>query len=245
MERDLIGKRALVTGGTAGLGEALVRELAARGAEVVFVARTKERVAALESELRREGRKVHGAAFDVFEKDAVHRVAVFALGVLGGLDLLVLNAATLGVPALTLLADTECESLTEALDANVLSPFRLAKATLGALLASARDGHRPAVLAISSDAARTPYPRWGAYGVSKAALEHLAAIWNEELRESGVAVMAIDPGDMDTAFHRQAVPDARAEELGTPRDAAHRILGALRERGRLVEVPSIVTALRA
>ena len=53
-----------------------------------------------------------------------------------------------------------------------------------------------------------PYPRWGAYGASKAALRHLSRIWNEELQADGIAVLTLDPGDMDTPLHAAAVPDA-------------------------------------
>ena len=64
------------------------------------------------------------------------------------------------------------------------------------------------VLNVSSDAAVTPYPAWGAYGASKAALHHLTRIWDAELADSGVRFLSFDPGDMDTPLHALAVPDA-------------------------------------
>src|SRR5262249_35485593 len=110
-----------------------------------------------------------------------------------------------------------------ALATNVIGPFRLTKALLGSLAASARDGGRPMVINISSDAAITPYPTWGAYGASKAALLHMSRIWDLELAEEGVRVLPVDPGDMDTPLHALAVPDADRASLKRPEAAASEI----------------------
>src|SRR5690349_1897818 len=198
---DLAGLRIAITGGTSGLGLALVREWNGRGASVAFVARTAERV----DEIAREMPGVAGIAGDVAKKSDIHPIALQILGILGGLDVLVNNASSLGPVPLALLADTECEDLELALNTNVVGPFRLTKALLGSLAASARDGRHPIVVNITSDAAVTPYETWGAYGASKAALLHLGRIWNAELRKEGVQVVSIDPGDMDTPLHELAV----------------------------------------
>ena len=73
-----------------------------------------------------------------------------------------------------------------------------------------------AVLNVSSDAAVAAYPGWGAYGASKAALDHLAAIWDAEVSSQGVRVLAVDPGEMDTQMHAAAMPDADPGELARP-----------------------------
>ena len=109
----------------------------------------------------------------------------------------------------------------------LLGPFRLTKALLGALAASARSGPGAVVVNITSDAAATPYPGWGAYGASKAALSHLSRIWDEELRALGVRAIAVDPGDMDTPLHALAVPDADPATLKRPRDAALDVIAAI------------------
>jgi len=109
----------------------------------------------------------------------------------------------------------------------VVGPFRLTKALLGELTASAREGHRPVVLNISSDAAINPYPGWGAYGASKAALHHLTRIWNEELAAEGGRFMSLDPGDMDTPMHAVAVPDADPTTLKRPETAARELADAV------------------
>jgi NAD(P)-dependent dehydrogenase (short-subunit alcohol dehydrogenase family) len=143
------------------------------------------------------------------------------------------------------LADTNCEDFEIALQTNVLGPFRLTKALLGALAASAREGARPLVLNISSDAAISAYPNWGAYGASKAALHHLSLIWNEELASQGIRVISLDPGDMDTRLHAAAVPDSDRSELKHPEDAAQELIAKIadlvsaRQTNYVEEVPEV------
>ena len=215
--------RVAITGGTAGLGLALVRELHAHGSHVAFVARTASRVAAIE----RDFVGTHGIVGDVASKDAIHRIALQVTGRLGGLDVLVNNASELGATPLQLLADTDCETFEQVIATNVLGPFRLTKALLGALAASAREGRGAVVLNVTSDAAVNAYARWGAYGTSKAALTHMTRIWNEELRENGVKLLALDPGDMDTSMHARALPDADPSQLKRPEVAARELVAAL------------------
>jgi NAD(P)-dependent dehydrogenase (short-subunit alcohol dehydrogenase family) len=136
---------------------------------------------------------------------------------------LINNASDLGPVPLQLLADTQCEDLERALATNVVGPFRLTKTLLGSLAASARERRGAVVLNVSSDAAVTPYPRWGAYGSSKAALHHLTLIWEQELAATGVRFISVDPGDMDTALHAAAVPDADLSSLKRPEIAAREL----------------------
>lgn len=217
---SLIGLRVAVTGGTSGLGLALVETLRERGAEVAFVARTSSRV----SKVARRLPGTHGIAGDVSRQDEIHPLALRITAALGGLDVLINNASSLGPVPLALLADTECEDLEAALATNLVGPFRLTKALLGALAAAAREGRPALVINVTSDAAVTPYVGWGAYGASKAALLHLSRIWDEELRQHDVRVLAIDPGDMDTPLHALAVPDADPATLKPPAVAAREIV---------------------
>jgi NAD(P)-dependent dehydrogenase (short-subunit alcohol dehydrogenase family) len=212
--------RVAITGGTSGLGLALVRQLRDRGAHVAFVARDRTGV----DRVCHERPDVYGIVGDVSRKEDVYPMAIQILGALGGLDVLVNNASSLGPVPLVPLADTECEDLERALATNVLGPFRLTKALLGSLAASAREGGTPLVLNVSSDAAISAYPGWGAYGASKAALRHLGAIWNEELVAEGIRVVSLDPGDMDTPLHALAVPDADPSQLKRPETAAAEIV---------------------
>ena len=216
---DYVGLRVAITGGTSGLGLALVCELLARGAQVAFVARGRDRV---ERVAQHSGAR--GIVGDVSKKDEIHPIAMQIVGMLGGLDVLINNASDLGPAPLALLADTECEDFERAIATNLLGPFRLTKALLGALASSAREGRGAVVLNISSDAAINPYSRWGAYGATKAALHHLSRIWSEELNSARIAVLSLDPGDMDTPLHAMAVPDADLSELKRPETAARELV---------------------
>jgi len=223
-------RRVAVTGGTSGLGLALVRELHRRGAAVAFVARTADRVGAVAASLAGPV----GIVGDLASKTDIHPIALQVTAALGGLDVLVNNASTLGPVPLVPLADTDCEDLEAALATNLVGPFRLTKALLGALAASARDARAPLVVNISSDAAETPYPSWGAYGVSKAGLRHLSRIWREELVGLGIDMIAVDPGDMDTPMHALAVPDADRAGLKRPEQAAVEIADLIEARAMAV-----------
>jgi len=231
IQEDLTALRVAVTGGTSGLGRALVGGLRARGARVAFVARDAARVDAVARETG-----AHGIAGDISKKDAIHPVALRITAALGGLDVLVHNASSLGPVPLAPLADTECEAFEEALATNVLGPFRLTKALLGALGASAREGRAALVVHVTSDAAVNAYAGWGAYGASKAALAHMSRIWNEETAPLGIRMVAIDPGDMDTPMHAAAVPGADRSALRRPADAAREIIERIAARVRGTEV---------
>lgn len=217
--------RVAITGGTSGLGLAFVRELSKRGARVAFVARTRERVA----QVMRENPGVHGIVADVSDKNDIYPIAMQITGELGGLDVLINNASELGPTPLRMLSDTECEDLEHVFATNVFGPFRLTKALMGALAASAREGRGAVVLNISSDAGVSAYPRWGAYGSSKAALHQLSRVWNEEHAGEGVRFLSLDPGDMDTPMYHAAIPDADPSTLKRPAQAAHELLEAIAE----------------
>jgi len=215
----LQGKAALVTGASRGLGQALAEELAARGAKVVLVARGAEALDRAAAKIREAGGVAHALAGDIAEKSAVHGLAGAAASLVGPIDLLVHNASILGPTPLRLLLDTECEDLGEVLEANLVGPFRLTKIIAGSMALRGAG----TVVHVSSDAAVAAYPRWGAYGVSKAAQDHLSRVWAAELSELGVRVFAVDPGEMDTEMHARAMPEADRSSLADPRAVARRI----------------------
>jgi NAD(P)-dependent dehydrogenase (short-subunit alcohol dehydrogenase family) len=166
-----------------------------------------------------------GQAFsaDVGRAEAALAIAGAAQQLLGGVDVLINNASTLGPLPLKPLLDTTPEELTRTLEVNLLGPFRLTQALAGAM---ALKGHG-LVVNISSDAATNAYPTWGAYGVSKAALEHLGRIWAVELADRGVKFLTFDPGEMDTQMHAEAMPDADRATLARPEAVAQRLIGQL------------------
>jgi NAD(P)-dependent dehydrogenase (short-subunit alcohol dehydrogenase family) len=223
------GKGVIITGASHGLGRALAEELAERGARLVLVARRRAALEDVAVRLRRTGAEAHALCYDVGDKTAVYPLAGAAHALLGEVDVVVHNASTLGPTPLRPLLDTECEDLSRVLEVNLLGPFRLSKALAGNMALRGAG----TLLFISSDAAVEAYPCWGAYGVSKAGLDHLARSLAAELGASGVRVLSVDPGEMDTRMHRDALPDADTTTLAAPRDVAARIAGMLEDIERL------------
>jgi NAD(P)-dependent dehydrogenase (short-subunit alcohol dehydrogenase family) len=214
------GQAALVTGASRGLGRALAEALAARGARVALVARENAPLEDVVAGIRARGGTAHAIAADIAQKDAIHRIAGQAAALVGDVSLAIHNASTLGPTPLRLLLDTECEDLEAVLAANLVGPFRLTKVLAGAMALRGAG----TIVHVSSDAAVEPYPRWGAYGVSKAAQDHLSRILAAELADTGVRVLAVDPGEMDTRMHADAVPEADPATLQRPADVAAKLI---------------------
>jgi len=214
------GTAALITGGSFGLGRALGAALAARGARVVLVARHAPGLDETVRAIRRRGGEAHAIVADVADKDATYAIAGQAAALVGPLDILINNASTLGPVPLRLLLDTDCEDVEQVLAVNVVGPFRLSKAIVGSMLLR---GHG-VIVNVTSDAATEPYERWGAYGASKAALEQLGRIWAAELEGTGVRLFTVDPGEMNTRMHADAIHDADPATLADPAYVAERIV---------------------
>ncbi|MDX2092857.1 MAG: SDR family oxidoreductase [Kofleriaceae bacterium] len=220
---NLQGQGALVTGASRGLGRALAEALAAAGARVAMVARDAVPLHDAVAHIRARGGIAHAIVGDVADKEATHRIAGQAHGLVGEIGIAIHNASTLGPTPLRLLLDTECEDLAGVLETNLVGPFRLTKVLAGAMVL--RGGGL--IVHISSDAAVEAYPRWGAYGVSKAAQDHLSRILAAELEGTGVRVLAVDPGEMDTAMHAAAIPEADPATLARPANVAAAIVAMI------------------
>jgi NAD(P)-dependent dehydrogenase (short-subunit alcohol dehydrogenase family) len=111
---------------------------------------------------------------------------------------------------------------------NLLGPFELVRRLVAPMLIRGRG----LVVNISSDAAVSAYPRWGGYGASKAALDQLGRVLAAELEGSGVRVLSVDPGEMDTAMHAEAIPDADRSVLADPAEVARRIVAMAKDADR-------------
>jgi NAD(P)-dependent dehydrogenase (short-subunit alcohol dehydrogenase family) len=145
------------------------------------------------------------------------------VGEVGGAALLIHNAATLGPTPLPHVLDLTPEELQDVLDVNVVGALRMIRAVVGGMVLRGRG----VVVQVSSDAADGGWPGWGAYGASKAAAALLVRTLGEELAGTGVVVRVHDPGEMDTAMHAAALPDADRASLSSPEQAAHTLLAAL------------------
>jgi NAD(P)-dependent dehydrogenase (short-subunit alcohol dehydrogenase family) len=201
---------AVITGASRGLGAALARELDRRGWDLVVDARGAEALA---------GSPGHRVPGDV--TDPAHRAALAdAAAALGGADLLVNNASTLGASPMPLLADLDEPTMRQALEVNLVAPHALTRLLLPQL--APRHG---VVLNLTSDASVEPYPGWGAYGASKAGLDHLTRILAAERPE--LRVYALDPGDMRTRMHQDAFPGEDISDRPDPATVVPRVLALL------------------
>ncbi len=179
--------------------------------------------------IRARGGDAHAIVADVADKDAIHRIAGQAHGLIGELAIAIHNASTLGPTPLRLLLDTACEDLAAVLETNLVGPFRLTKLLAGAMALRGAG----VIVHVSSDAAVEAYPRWGAYGISKAAQDHMVRVLAAELAGTGVRLVAVDPGEMDTVMHRDAMPDGGSRPtLARPATVAARIIQRIEDASR-------------
>jgi NAD(P)-dependent dehydrogenase (short-subunit alcohol dehydrogenase family) len=209
---------ALVTGASAGLGRTLAEALARRGWTLVLDARGPDRLAEVASELSRLT-TVEAVAGSV--ADPAHRAELAAaVRFHGPLDLLVHNASELGGSPQPRLGDLDPHTLERVLRTNVVAPAALTRELLPDLVAA-----RGTVLAVSSDAAVEHYEGWGAYGASKAALDHLVGTFAAE--QPAVRWYAVDPGDMRTAMHQAAFPGEDISDRPRPETVVPALLRLL------------------
>lgn len=188
---------ALVTGASAGLGLALVHELANRGWALIIDARGSVALTEAAGAVA-ERTSVVAVDGDVTDPDHRARLAA-AVDDLGRLDLLVNNASYLGPSPQPSLAGYPLDELRRVYEVDVIAPVALIQLLLPALTESGG-----VIVNISSDAAVEPYEGWGGYGSAKAALDHATAILAAE--HPDLSVYAVDPGDMRTAMHQAAFP---------------------------------------
>ncbi len=189
-------RTALITGASRGLGLALARTLARDGWTLILDARGGEALEAACAELAKST-DVIAIPGDVRDEDH-RRALVGAAKNAGGLDALVNNASILGPSPQPNLLDYPLDVLAEVYRVNVFAPLALVQAVERELKPGAR------IVNVISDAAVQPYPGWGGYGSSKAALEQLSNILAAE--NPGLRVYGVDPGDMRTQMHQEAFP---------------------------------------
>jgi NAD(P)-dependent dehydrogenase (short-subunit alcohol dehydrogenase family) len=214
--KRLQGKYALITGASQGLGLqmaiAFAREgaagvaIVARGVELLKTAHDLVQAAAPDT-------KVLAIVADVSQAADIERIVATTLNEFQGqLNILVNNASTIGPSPMPYLLDYPLEDFRSVLDTNLVAPFLLIKKTLSAMID--RGG---SIINVTSDAGVVGYPGWGAYGISKFGLEGLSQTWAVELEGTPMRVNWVDPGNMNTAMHRAAEPDADPTEWADPK----------------------------
>lgn len=206
-------RTAIVTGASRGLGLALTRGLVAAGWRVVVDGRDATALRAAVGDLEPSVVVVPG---DIL--DATHRSDLVAAAG-DTIDLVVNNAGTLGPSPLPSLADVPLDDLARVLAVNVVAQLGVIQAALSRLAPGAT------IVDVTSDAAVEPYEGWGAYGVSKAAFEHLGAVLGRERPD--LRVLTVDPGDMRTQMHQDAFPGEDISDRPNPEASVPGILALI------------------
>ncbi|MEY4965764.1 MAG: hypothetical protein RL274_1347 [Pseudomonadota bacterium] len=210
MTKPLTGRIALITGASRGIGRACAIALAQAGAHVILVARTVGGLEEADDAIQKVGGTATLVPMNLRDFDAIDRLGASIYERWGKLDALLGNAGVLGT--LTPLAQIGPKQFQEVMDVNVTANWRLIR-SMDPLL---RQSDAARVVFISSGAAKKHKPYWGAYAVSKAALEMLALTYAAECTGSTVKVNLLNPGPMRTAMRAKAMPGEDPNDLVTP-----------------------------
>ncbi|WP_090740881.1 SDR family NAD(P)-dependent oxidoreductase [Mesobacillus persicus] len=196
-------KVVMITGASKGLGRALTLAFAREGASLAICARTEALLLQVKTEVEAFGGEVLAVTADLSHSRDVERFVAMAEEAYGRIDVLVNNASILGPSPMPLLLDYPAEDYAEVIRVNAVSPFLMTRRVLPGML----QRNEGSIINVTSEAGHIGYGGWGAYGISKFAVEGLTETWADELSETNIRINMVDPGEMDTEMHALAVPD--------------------------------------
>ena len=233
-QRKLSGKVALITGASAGIGQACARALAAEGARLVLTARRRERLEALTAEAQKLGSEASIVTGDAREEETARKAVAAAKDTFGSLDILINNT---GVGNYKNLVDTSAEEYDDMMDTNVRSTFLFTRHAVPLMLSQGSG----TILMISSMAGVYGFGGEAVYCMTKFAQVGFAQALDKELRASGIKVGAICPGGVKTEF---ALGKGRTEqsvaqsEMLDPEDVAAAVLLACTQsaKSRIIQI---------
>ncbi|MEW9050999.1 MAG: SDR family oxidoreductase [Neobacillus sp.] len=206
-------KVVMITGASKGLGRSLAIAFAKNGANLAICARNEQKLLEVRDEVENFGVKVLAVAADISDIRDIEKFVALTEETFGHIDVLINNASILGPNPMPLLLDYPERDFFEVLKVNTVSQFILTKRVLPGML----QRKRGSIINLTSEAGKTGFAGWGAYGISKFALEGLTQTWADELAETNIRMNMVDPGEMDTEMHRLAVPECDYE-LADPND---------------------------
>ena len=218
MSGTLEGKIALITGASRGLGHAMALHLARAGAHVIATARTQGGLEELDDEIRKIGGSATLVPMDIKDYDAIDRLGASIFERWKKLDILIGNAGTLG--KLTPIAHIDQKVWDDALAVNVTANYRLIR-SMDVLLRAAPHGR---AIFVTSGLAFKCFPYWGAYSISKAALEAMVRTYAGEIETTPVRVNCFSPGATRTNMRATAMPGEDPMTLPTPDEVAAQII---------------------
>ena len=226
MDLQLTGRRVLVTGGTRGIGRAVVEAFLDEGADVAFCARDAEEIAATEQALAGRGGSVHGTVVDVADAPGLTGWVTASAERFGGIDVVVSNVSALAIP------ESE-ESWRACFEVDLMGCVRLVGAAMPHLLAS----DAAAVIAVSSVSGREVDFAAGPYGTMKAALVHYVQGLAYQLADKGVRANTVSPGNTffeggvwhqiqsgDPDLYATALALNPTGRMGTPQEMARAVV---------------------
>ncbi|MDR0328014.1 MAG: SDR family NAD(P)-dependent oxidoreductase [Planctomycetaceae bacterium] len=242
MRRSLENKRILLTGASSGIGSALAPLLAKEGAELVLLARRRDRLEAVAKQIQQQygNRKVVLVDGDITDSEIRHRAIQSAVDQLGGLDILINNA---GVGATARFEDTTQETLRRMFEVNFFALFELTQLALPIL----KQGANPMVVNVSSIVGLRGVPHYGVYGAAKFAVSGLSESMRAEFAKHGIDVLLVCPGTTQTEFfdvlHQStSAPALPSHRPVTSEYVAVRIVRAMK-RGKHKMIPYVPAAV--
>lgn len=231
----------LVTGASRGIGYAIAKAFGATGAHVVAVARTTGGLEELDDAIKAAGGSTTLVPLDLKDHDAIDRMGLALYERFGRLDVLVGNAANVGV--ITPLGHLKPKDFDEVMALNVTANYRLIR-SMDLLLRQSQAGR---ALFLTCAAGREAKPFWGGYAASKAALESIVRTYAGEMINTPVRVNLLDPGPVRTALRAKAVPGENASDLPLPDSVVEAVLRltdpSLADTGKLFEGTAAAPAM--
>jgi NAD(P)-dependent dehydrogenase (short-subunit alcohol dehydrogenase family) len=218
MVKKLEGKVALVTGASRGLGFATAVHLAKEGAHIIATARTQGGLEELDDAVKAAGSSATLVPVNMTDLDAIDRLGAAIFERWKKLDILIGNAGVLG--KLTPLAHLDPKVFNETIAVNLTANYRLIR-SMDPLLQAADNGR---AIFVTSGLAQKCWPFWGAYSISKAALEAMVKTYANEMGTSRLRVNCFSPGATRTKMRATAMPGEDPETLPTPEQVGAQIL---------------------
>ncbi len=231
----LQGRISVITGASRGLGAAIAKRFAGEGAHVVLVARTVGGLEEVDDAIRAEGGAATLVTLDLTEFDRIDEMGAALAERFGRIDVLVGNAGILGT--LSPMGHIETQVWDRVIAVNLTANWRLIR-SFDPLLRASDSGR---AIFVTSGAADGLHPYWGAYAVSKAALEAMVKTWAGEVTKTPVKVNLVDPGAMRTSMRAEAYPGEdpmTLKEAGEITDTFVELAEATSTRhGEIVQAP--------
>ena len=191
MRQAAASTRALVTGASSGIGREIVRAFASAGVEVAVIGRSRAKLEALVADAKEQGTRAKAYDLDLAEVTAVRAAIADIVEDFGGVDILV-NSAGMGYT--NPIADTSLDDWQQVFALNLTSVLQCIQGVLPSLRARSSG----TIVNVASIAAANPFPGWGAYSASKAALVSLTKTLAAEERDRGIRAIVVSPGAVDT-----------------------------------------------